>query len=110
MSATQSRSGPAGEEAAVDEVLADPDAGHADRGPPAAAPDYAGDAGLAHQALHALAPDPDAVAQPQFGVNPRRAVDPPIRQVDLASALSQPFVLERSRRRRAVAPVRESPT
>ena len=58
MSATHSRSGAAASERAVDEVLADADAGHADRRPAAlAAPTMPRDAGLAHQPLDALAPD-----------------------------------------------------
>ena len=52
-----------GEERAVDEVLADPHTGHPDRCLAALASDQPRQAGLAHQALHALAPDPLAVAE-----------------------------------------------
>ena len=53
--------GRGGEERAVDEVLADPDAGHADRRAAALAGPQAAEAGLAHEPLDALAPDPDTV-------------------------------------------------
>src|SRR5215211_6298612 len=78
---------PAGEKAAVDKVLADPNAGHPDRGPAATAPDHAREPGLAHQALDALAADPDAVGHAQLGVDPGRSVDAPVRPVDLADAI-----------------------
>jgi hypothetical protein len=46
-----------GEKGAVDEVLADADARHADRRAPALLADGPGDRGLAHEPLHALAGD-----------------------------------------------------
>src|SRR3954451_13552258 len=53
-----------GGEGAIDEVLADPNAGDADRGAPAPAPDQTRDVGLAHQALHA---QPATVPRPLAG-------------------------------------------
>ena len=66
--------------------------------------DQAGDAGLAHEPLDALAADPDAVGHAQLGVDARRSVDAPVRAVDLADALGQPRVLARAGRRRPALP------
>lgn len=55
-----------GQESAVDEVLADPDARHPDRRAAALTGHHARDAGLAHQPLHALAADVLAVGQAQL--------------------------------------------
>ncbi len=51
-------------EAALDEVVGNPDPGHADRGAAALARRQPGDAGGAHQSLHALSPDTDPVRDP----------------------------------------------
>lgn len=67
-----------GQERSVDEVLADPDAGHPNRRLAALSSDQAADAGLAHEPLDALATDPDAVGHGQFGVDARRSVDPAV--------------------------------
>ena len=63
MSATHSTFGRGGPELALDEIIGDADAGDADRRAAALARDQPGDAGLAHQALDALARDRDAVAR-----------------------------------------------
>src|SRR5690349_6461948 len=54
--------GPAGGEGAIDQVIANANAGNADRRPPSATLLQAADAGLAHQALDAFAADALAVA------------------------------------------------
>jgi hypothetical protein len=76
---------------ALDEVGRRSDAGHADRGLAATAADQAADLGLAHQALDALAADPDALVA-QLGVHPRGAVGAASALVDLPDPLGQPGV------------------
>src|SRR3954451_22448855 len=63
--------GPVGGEGAVDEVIADPNAWHADRRAPAAALYEAADARLAHQSLDTLARKTLAVAPDQLQVEAR---------------------------------------
>ena len=110
MSATHSRFGRGGEERAVDEVLADPDAGHADRRPAALAGDQPGDAGLAHQPLHALAADPLAVVEDQLGVDARRAIDPAVARRGSRGCAQQPRVLDARAPTAPGAARRESPS
>ena len=111
MSATHSRFGRRGEERAVDEVLADPDAGHPDRCPAALASDQPRQAGLAHQPLHALAPDPDAVAEHELGVDARRAVDAAVGSAWISRMRSsQPLVLDAAGPTAHGAARRESPS
>ena len=71
MSATQSRSGPSAAKARSTRSSETRTPGHADRRAAAPARDQPGDPGLAHQPLHALAPDAHAVAEPQLGVDAR---------------------------------------
>src|SRR4051812_41961715 len=80
-------------ELALDEVLGDADAGHADGGAAAFAADHSGDLRLAHQALHAFAADVDAVTEAQLGVDAGRAVDLAMRGMDRDDALDQFSVL-----------------
>jgi hypothetical protein len=84
-------------ERAVDEVFADADPGHADRRAPAPAPDQAADLGLAHQALHALAPDTLAVGEHELGVDARGPVDAAELLVDLGDPDGQALILDRPR-------------
>src|SRR6478735_11991663 len=79
---------------AVDEVLADADAGNADRRPAALLGPQAGDGGLTHEALDALSPDALALGHDQLGLDARRSVDLAVRLVDRADALGQPSVLD----------------
>ena len=95
MSATQSWFGAGRPEVAFDEVLGR----HArrERGSSsgrACLGDQAGDAGLAHQPLDALSADPFAARQTQLGMDPRSAIDPRLRGVDLADLPEQPRVVE----------------
>src|SRR5215218_870683 len=62
-----------GEKRPVDEVLADPHAGHTDRRAAALAGLQAAEAGPAHEPLYSLAPDADSVGQPQLCVDAGRA-------------------------------------
>jgi hypothetical protein len=84
------------QERAVDEVLADPNARDADGGPATLRRPQAGQAGLAHKTLDALAADPLAVGEHKFGMDPGRSVDLAVGLVDLADALEQAFVLARA--------------
>jgi len=63
------------QERPIDEVLAHADARNADRGLAALSRDDPGDAGLAHEALDALAAHADAVGHGQLGVDARRSID-----------------------------------
>jgi hypothetical protein len=89
---------------AVDEVLADPDAGHPDRRLAAPTRLQAGQAGRPHEPFHALAAQALAVGQDELGVDPRAAVDAAIYPVDLADLLEQPLVFDGPRRRAAGRP------
>ena len=75
MSATQQRFGASGGEVAVEQVVGDADARHADRRGLVLLGDQARQAGLAHQALDALAADPLAVIEDEVRPDPRRPVD-----------------------------------
>ena len=92
MSAIQSTFGACGAELAFDQVISDPDAGHPDRRASALLGDQPRQAGLAHQPLHPLAPDPDPVLQAQLGVDARSAIDAAVGLVDLGDLLDQPRV------------------
>jgi hypothetical protein len=63
-----------GPDASLDEVIGDADTGHRDRGPATLVAHKAGDPGLAHEPLHALASDADPILEPQVGVDARGAV------------------------------------
>jgi hypothetical protein len=56
--------------------------------------DQAGDLGLAHEPLHALARDHDAVAETQLGLDRARLADLAVIDVDLFDAIDQPRVGE----------------
>ena len=75
-----------------DEVVGDADAGHPDRRARPLLRNQAGDRGLAHQPLHALAPNPNALCQAQLGVDAPRAIDATVGCVDGLDALDQPGV------------------
>jgi len=79
--------GAVGAKAALDEVVRDADAGHADRGAAALAGDQPRDLGVAHEALDALARHHDPLSQTQFGLHPPRPVDLPILGMDAPDAL-----------------------
>src|SRR3954469_10972422 len=68
MSATHSRFGVAARKGAVDEVIADPHARDADRRPATLLRSQATDAGLAHEALDALAADALAAGEHELGM------------------------------------------
>ena len=70
--------------------------------------DQAGEPGLAHQPLDALAADPLAVVEDEIGPDPRRAVDAAALAVQLPDPVGQPGVLERPRPMAAVASRRDS--
>ena len=55
----------------------------------------AGEALLAHQSLHSLAADLDAVVHKQLGVDAASAIDLAVVIVDLADLLGQPRVTQR---------------
>src|SRR5215210_8081108 len=99
MSATQSRSGAAARNARSTRSSQTRTPGTRIVVRPPLAPDHAGDAGLTHQPLHALAPHLDAVAHAQLGMDPGRPIDLAVLAVDLADALGQPRILERPRGR-----------
>src|SRR5215218_5353685 len=95
MSATQIRSGAAAANTRSTRSPQTRTPGHPDRRPAAPAADQAADPGGAHEALHALAADPLAVAEDQLGMHARRPVDLAVVLVDLADPDGQPLVLER---------------
>jgi hypothetical protein len=80
-------------EAAVDEIVAGDGGGVAPRATPRATPVDAGDAGLAHEPLHAFAAHPDALTESQLGVHPRRTVGAPRLAMDLENRSGQRGVL-----------------
>src|SRR4029079_12486254 len=88
----------------LDEVVGDPDAGNADRRSAPASADQAGDPGLAHEPLDALATDVDAAPETQLGVHAPRTVDLAVLSPDLAELLGQPRIRERPIQRRAGLP------
>jgi hypothetical protein len=88
-----------------DQVVSDPDTGNPNRCSPILLRYKPGDPGALHQPLDALATDPDATAEAQLRMDPRRAIDAPVGLMDLLDLLEQPRVLERAIRRRAALPV-----
>ena len=76
----------------LDEVVGDADAGHPDRGATTLACHQPGQAGPAHEALHALARHHDAVTEPEIGGHAPRPVDLSVVGVDLLYALDQPRI------------------
>jgi hypothetical protein len=60
-----------GPELALDEIVSNPNARHADRGAAAFAAHHPADRGLAHQPLDAFASDVDAVRHGELGVDAR---------------------------------------
>ena len=93
-----------GAKASLDEIVGDADAGHPDRGATTLARDQPGDAGGPHEALHALARDHDALAEPQLGLHAPRPVDATVLRVDGLDLLDQPRVAQRTVRRRPTRP------
>jgi hypothetical protein len=81
-------------ELALDEVVGDANAGHADRRAATLDADQPRQAGLTHQPLDALARHLDAMGQAQLGVNAPPPVDTAVRGVDVLDALKQPVVGE----------------
>ncbi len=47
---------------------------------------------MAHQTLHSLAPDLDAVSESELGMNPRGAIDLPVGLMDRLDPFTQPRV------------------
>jgi hypothetical protein len=82
MSATHSRSGADARKRAVDEVLADPDAGHPDRRAARAERGCSRTGRPRHQPFHALSAQALAVGQDELGVDARAAVDAAVDPVD----------------------------
>jgi hypothetical protein len=79
----------------------DADTRHANRGAAALAGDQPRQGRRAHEALHALSRDDDAVAEPQLGGHAPRSVHAAVLGVDGLDLLDQPRVGQLTVRRRA---------
>ncbi len=79
----------------------------AHRAAPAAPPEHSLEAGRAHQAGHTFSAHPNALAQKQFRVHPRRSVGTAGRGMDVDDHRRQLGVGDRSCRQAALAPVVE---
>jgi hypothetical protein len=88
----------------LDQIIGDADAQDPDRGAPLSLGSRPREDSMADHPLHAFAPHPDAVSQPQLGVHPGSAMYAAVLGVDLADPLKQPGVRELPIRRRPAHP------
>ena len=89
----------------LDEIISDANSLHPDGCAAALADLQPGDPGGHHQPLHPLAPDADAVLDPQLGVDPRAAVHATVLSMNRLDLLDQERVRERPIRRRTGGPL-----
>jgi hypothetical protein len=94
-------------ELAFDEIIGHPDTGHPDRSAALLDLHQAGDPGRPHQPLHASARDADALAEPELGLHPPRAIDATSPLMDHGDPRGQPRVAQHAIRRRPALPLME---